>query len=158
MGVMRTISDYFKQFAGEVSGNPALYEEGRRGAGESAREEGGQAVPMEPRIVALTPDAGSQEARREESIRADAGSIAAGVFYHRRPPQFAFTSGEQQLLEVALEGFVDEEAAKSLFVSVPAIKRRWANIFERVAAVKPDLCPPNTDSIRGVQKRQRVLA
>lgn len=72
MGVMRRISDYFKQFAGEVSGNPALYEEGRRGAGEGHRNEDGQAVPMEPRIVPGTRSIVSEGAGREEAMHADA--------------------------------------------------------------------------------------
>ncbi|UDF28674.1 UNVERIFIED_ORG: hypothetical protein LHK14_14265 [Roseateles sp. XES5] len=72
MGVMRRISDYFKQFAGEVSGNPALYEEGRRGAGEGHRDEDGQAVPMEPRIVPGIDSIVSEVAGREEAMHADA--------------------------------------------------------------------------------------
>jgi len=91
-----------------------------------------------------------------ESMREDPLSIAAGLFHHRQQPQIAFTPSEQELLEVALEGADDAAAAKSLFVSVAAIKRRWAGIFERVAAIRPDLCPP-ADGARGIQKRQRVL-
>ena len=91
-----------------------------------------------------------------ESMREDPHSIAAGLFHHHQQPQIAFTPSEQELLEVALEGADDAAAAKSLFVSVAAIKRRWAGIFERVAAIRPDLCPP-ADGARGIQKRQRVL-
>ena len=93
-----------------------------------------------------------------ECMRADPHSIAAGLFQHRSHPQFGFTRGEQELLEVALEGMEDVAASKSLFVSVSAIKRRWANIFERVTAIRPDLCPSDGDGTRGIQKRQRVLA
>jgi hypothetical protein len=45
-----------------------------------------------------------------------------------------------------------------LFVTVPAIKRRWASLVARVAAMRPDLCPPDADGTSGIQKRQRVLA
>jgi hypothetical protein len=93
-----------------------------------------------------------------ESMRADPHSIAAGLFQHRHQPQFGFTRGEQELLEVALEGMEDAAASESLFVSVAAIKRRWANIFDRVTAIRPDLCPSDGDGTRGIQKRQRVLA
>jgi hypothetical protein len=93
-----------------------------------------------------------------ESMRADPHSIAAGLFQHRSRPQFGFTRGEQELLEVALGGMEDAGASESLFVSVAAIKRRWANIFERVTAIRPDLCPSDGDGTRGIQKRQRVLA
>ncbi len=93
-----------------------------------------------------------------ESMRDDPHSVAAGLFHHHQQPQFAFTRIEQELLEVALEGDDDVSASKSLFVTVPAIKRRWASIFARVAAIRPDLCPLDADGTRGIQKRQRVLA
>lgn len=92
-----------------------------------------------------------------ESMRTDPHSVAAGLFHHHLQPQFAFARGEQQLLEAALEGADDAAASKSLFVTLPAIKRRWANIFERVAAIRPDLCPPDGNGTRGTQKRQRIL-
>jgi len=84
--------------------------------------------------------------------------VGSGLFHHRPRPHFAFTLGEQQLLELALEGCDDESVAKSLFVTVPAIKRRWENIFRRVAAIRPDLSPLDGDGRRGIQKRQRVVA
>ena len=93
-----------------------------------------------------------------DSMREDPHSVAAGLFQHHSEPQFRFTRVEQELLEAALEGVDDTSAAKTLFVSVPAIKRRWAGIFERVAAIRPDLCPSDGDGTRGIQKRQRVLA
>lgn len=93
-----------------------------------------------------------------ESIQDDAGSIAAELFRRRRRPQFAFTQGEQQLLEAALDGLDDAEASKSLFVSLPAIKRRWATIIQRVSATRPDLCPPALGALRGPHKRHRILA
>jgi hypothetical protein len=92
-----------------------------------------------------------------ESMRDDPHSIAAELFQHHLRPQFTFTRVEQELLEMALEGVDDALASKSLCISVPAIKHRWANIFDRVAAVRPDLCPFNGDGTRGIQKRQRVL-
>ena len=73
MGVMRRISDYFKQFAGEVSGNPALYEEGRPGAANDGyREEDEQAVPVAPPAVTGAGSVISAETGREKVIHADA--------------------------------------------------------------------------------------
>lgn len=92
-----------------------------------------------------------------ESMRGDPGSVAAGLFLHHRDPQFGFTREEQELLDLAMEGMDDPAAAKALFVTLPAIKRRWQNIFHRVAALMPDLCPPDGDGTRGIQKRQRIL-
>jgi len=42
-----------------------------------------------------------------ESMRADPHSVAAVLFQHHLEPRFAFTTGEQQLLEAALEGTDD---------------------------------------------------
>jgi hypothetical protein len=92
-----------------------------------------------------------------ETMRNDPHSVAANLFHHHRDPQFAFTPGEQQLLEAALEGADDVSASRTLFVSVPAIKHRWQRIFERVGATRPELCPPDGDGTRGIQKRQRIL-
>jgi hypothetical protein len=93
-----------------------------------------------------------------DTMRKDPHSIAAEIFHHGPPPQIGFTLGEQELLEVALQGVDDAEASKALFVTVPAIKRRWAGIFARASDARPDVCPPDAGSTRGVQKRQRVLA
>lgn len=106
------------------------------------------------------PDRGLAVATHE-SIRTDPHSIAAALFQLHNRPKFPFTCLEQQLLETALEGADDPAAAKALFVTVPAIKRRWARIFERVAAVMPELCPADmdgTNGTRGARKRQRILA
>lgn len=91
-----------------------------------------------------------------ETMRADPASVAAELFNHR-DPQFGFTREEQELLEAALEGMDDASASRALFVTLPAIKRRWQNIFHRAAALMPDLCPPDGDGTRGIQKRQRIL-
>lgn len=93
-----------------------------------------------------------------DTIRSDPHSIAAELFQHQLAPQFAFTRGQQELLELALEGNDDATAAKSLFVTRPAIKRRWESIFERVGLLQPDLCPLDGEGTRGLQKRQRILA
>ena len=93
-----------------------------------------------------------------ESMGKDPHSVGSGLFNHRPQPQFAFALGEQELLELALEGSDDASAAKSLFVTAAAIKRRWENIFRRVAAIRPDLSPFDGEGRRGIQKRQRVIA
>jgi DNA-binding CsgD family transcriptional regulator len=93
-----------------------------------------------------------------DSMRDDPHSIAAGLFQHHAPPQFGFTQREQELLELALEGADDPSIARSLYLTLPAIKRRWSSIFECVSSLRPDLCPIDGEGTRGVQKRQRILA
>lgn len=92
-----------------------------------------------------------------ESSRVNQYSIASAQYQNHIPPQFGFTQGEQQLLEAALDAVDDKEAASTLFVTMPAIKRRWMKIFERVAAIMPELCPEDGNGTRGIQKRQRIL-
>ena len=99
-------------------------------------------------LVAVTPD----------SIRDDPHSVVAGLFHHHVQPRIPFTPREQEMLELAIEGGDDISLAKRLFVTLPAIKRRWSNIFERVSTIEPDICPPDGDGTRGVQKRQRILS
>ena len=91
-----------------------------------------------------------------ESLSADPASIGNGLFQHRRPV-FGFTAGEQKLLERALEGGNDHELAQQLGRTVPAIKQRWAHIFERVARIAPELCPIGAGDKRGPQKRNQIL-
>ena len=93
-----------------------------------------------------------------DSMREHPHSVAAGLFQRHISPQFGFTQREQELLELALEGADDLCIAKSLFVTLPAVKRRWSSIFECVSSLRPDLCPIDGDGTRGVQKRQRILA
>jgi hypothetical protein len=92
-----------------------------------------------------------------ETMRDDPHSVAAGLFQHHVPPRFGFTSTEQELLELALDGADDEAIAKASSVTLPAIKRRWSAVFERVGSSQPDLCPLDGEGTRGTQKRQRIL-
>lgn len=92
-----------------------------------------------------------------ESIRAHPGSAVAALFHRFSEPRLGLTRSEQELLEVALDGMDDRTASKALFVSLPAIKRRWQSIFDHVSSVSPELCPSDGNGTRGTQKRQRIL-
>lgn len=70
MGLMHKISAYFKQFAGEVSGDQALHDAGRREAGY--REENEQAVPVMPPTMRGAGGVVSAETGRRTVIEADA--------------------------------------------------------------------------------------
>jgi hypothetical protein len=94
-----------------------------------------------------------------ETMRSDPHSVAAPLFQHHVPPQLGLTRVDQEFLEMALNGSDDESLAKASFVTLPAIKRRWSAIFQRVGAIRPDLCPLDGESgARGTQKRQRILS
>jgi hypothetical protein len=73
MSLMQTISGYFKQFAGEVSGNQAMHDQGRREAAHAGyQEKDEQAVPVEPRSVPGAERVVSAETGREKVIHAEA--------------------------------------------------------------------------------------
>src|SRR5579883_3220206 len=60
------------------------------------------------------------------------GSNIAPIFLYT-PPRFHFTSGEQELLRLALLDKTDEEMASALHISESAVQKRWQAIFERAA-------------------------
>ncbi len=70
MGVMNKISGYFKQFAGEVSGDQAMHDAGRREVGYEEKDE--QVLPVEPRTVPGAKGVVSAQTGRKEIIEADA--------------------------------------------------------------------------------------
>lgn len=93
-----------------------------------------------------------------EEASASPGAYIARMFPFQRP-QFYFTHGEQQLLQRALWGDTDEEAAIALCIAVPTVKTRWRAIYERVGVRTPGLLPAGDASrvARGGEKRRLLL-
>jgi hypothetical protein len=69
-------------------------------------------------------------------------------------PRFAFSMGEQSLLERALLDDSDDVAAKELHVSGEAIKKRWRSIYAKMEAVDPNVLLPASS---GSARRKAVL-
>ena len=72
---------------------------------------------------------------REDAL-ANPYSRFSGYFFPPAP-RFAFSKGEQSLLEYALLNDSDDVAAKELHVSGEAIKKRWRSIYAKIDAVDP---------------------
>jgi len=72
MGMIDKISGYFKQLAGEVAGDQALHDRGRREAEGVYREQDDQVVPVAPRVMPGADSVVSAETGREKIIHADA--------------------------------------------------------------------------------------
>lgn len=72
MGMMDKISGYFKQLAGEVTGNQVLHDEGRRETDGGYREEDEQVVPVARQMVPGAESVVSAETGRTKTIHADA--------------------------------------------------------------------------------------
>src|SRR5260370_21806248 len=85
-----------------------------------------------------------------------------GSLFVYQPPRFGFRPSEQRLLLAALEGGTDEELADKLDISLSAVKKTWRSIYERVGAhspgLIPDKVPEGSNSERGKEKKQRLLA
>lgn len=81
---------------------------------------------------------------------------------HNREPILGLRNCDQELLEAALRGATDVELSEELGLKLPALKKRWASVFNRVAVAKPDLLPGLDDNLdhrtRGRQKKHRLLA
>lgn len=122
----------------------------RRDWTEYWRERGGaRDDDRRPYLVGLT---------REEAV-AEHGTHGSYLFLHVAP-RFGFTERQQELLRAALAGETDEELARTLHLSVPAVKKRWVAVYEQVSAAAPGwLEKPGTasGSSRGAEKRRRLL-
>jgi hypothetical protein len=92
------------------------------------------------------------------TFSADPSSVGAPIFLGSTVPRFALSRGEKALLKGAINGMDDSEMAASLKRTPAALKRRWNQIFQKVTAVDPDLCPDQMGSVRGPQKRHRILS
>jgi hypothetical protein len=84
------------------------------------------------------------------------------MLFHKKTPELRLGHGDQQFLEIALEGLTDDELAVKLGVSSSSVKKRWLSLFESVAAIHPEIFPDAEDSpnrtVRGRQKRHLLLA
>ena len=100
---------------------------------------------------------------REETLL-HPGLHVARLFVYT-PPRFYFKPREQSLLRHALLDKTDEEMAVALDVTVAAIKKRWAGIYDRVADIAPALFPDLPEAgparrgqeKRGQEKRRHLM-
>jgi hypothetical protein len=86
------------------------------------------------------------------------GSRFLPLFLYTRP-RFGFRPGEQRLLNQALRGGTNEEAAQALYISLSAVKKCWETIYTRVAVIAPDLLAMGSvpEPKRGAEKKDRLL-
>lgn len=92
-----------------------------------------------------------------EGFRDNPDSVAARPFIDRTPPILDFSPSQKRLLVAALRGAENAELAAHLRRTPAAIKRTWAGIFEQCEQHLPELLPASDGSIRGQQKRHKVM-
>jgi len=94
-------------------------------------------------------------------VQALAGSVLAPLF-KKNVPKLNLRPNDKELLLVALDGCTDEVIAKRLNITVPAVKRRWEDIYGRISSNPIDLEFPSEtqrrNGRRGAQKRHLLLA
>jgi hypothetical protein len=97
---------------------------------------------------------------RNEAI-AKPGTVP-GLLFHYQPPQLGFTASQRRVLAEAAHHKTDAEIATVLRVSVSAVKKTWAAIFDQAREVLGDTENGNerdhAPSRRGTQKRHKLLA
>jgi hypothetical protein len=95
-----------------------------------------------------------------EEAKALPGTIAAHIFRYT-PPRLFFRPAEQDLLLHALIGERDDELADGFCISPNTVKKRWQDIYARVADAAPELLRGETISGstagRGAEKRRYLL-
>jgi hypothetical protein len=80
----------------------------------------------------------------------------AGVFQYR-PPKLELSATHREILRPALENKTDEEIAELACVSLSAVKKRWAAIYDHVSARGVALGEPGCEGKRGAERRRLLL-
>jgi DNA-binding CsgD family transcriptional regulator len=99
---------------------------------------------------------------REEAL-CSTGTYAS-MFFAYTPPRFRFSRPEQAMLQLAVTGMLDVDIARELNLSSATIKKRWENIYDRVADVHPHFFSEAPADVagqefakRGREKRRHVI-
>jgi hypothetical protein len=97
--------------------------------------------------------------------RADATTLQGTVLellFHYQPPRLCFTLSQRRLLAQAVLHKTDTEIAAELDVSVSAVKKTWAAVFDHAGPLLGefgDVVERRTGvATRGLQKRHKLLA
>ena len=86
------------------------------------------------------------------------GDFGAQRFFSYDPPILGFSAAQRAILLLARQGYTDQEIATSLSKTTDSVKKRWAGIYTRFAAVFPGRLPEGRDGSRGTEKRRTLLA
>jgi hypothetical protein len=89
---------------------------------------------------------------REEALANPYARFSSYFFPPR--PRFAFSFGEQRLLEYALLDVADESTAEELHLSEDAIKKRWRSIYAKIETADTKLL---SDVTSATGRRRSVL-
>ena len=85
-----------------------------------------------------------------------------GLLFQYQPPRLGFSASQRRVLAEAVQHKTDAEIASELQVSVSAVKKTWAAIFEQASDVLGELGTPierhGAAATRGLQKRHKLLA
>ena len=110
-----------------------------------------KAISSKPHFIGITRDLALSRA----------GSWIGSIFMYQAP-ELNFRPSEQRLLLAALRGGTDEELSDELGISISAVKKTWAMIYERSSGHLPGFSAirrgsSNRARERGREKKQRLL-
>jgi hypothetical protein len=80
----------------------------------------------------------------------------ASLFQYR-PPRLELSASFKELLRPAMEGMTDEELADRLCLSLSAVKKRWAAIYDHVSMKGIHAGLPACEGKRGPERRRLLL-
>lgn len=80
----------------------------------------------------------------------------ASLFQYR-PPRLDLSASYKELLRPALEGMTDEELSDRLCLSLSAVKKRWAAVYDHVSLKGIHAGLPACEGKRGPERRRLLL-
>lgn len=94
----------------------------------------------------------------EAETRQCPGTAFSAVF-PLHVPRYFFSLAEQELLQWALFGEMDQNLAAELGVSLAAIKKRWIGVYTKISMITPDFLEDSREPTdqRGAEKRRTLL-
>ena len=94
-----------------------------------------------------------------EDFRKRPAGTPVGKMFMFREPVLDLSDKQKAVLDLALEGYNDNDIARLLAITGNAVRMRWRGIYEKMQAVLPDifLDDDEGDAARGYEKRRQAL-
>ena len=95
-----------------------------------------------------------------EDFRKRPAGTPVGRLFMFREPMLELSDGQKAVLDLALEGYSDNDIARILSISGNAVRMRWRGIYEKMQAVLPGVFRGNDaeeETARGYEKRRQAL-
>ena len=95
-----------------------------------------------------------------EDFRNKPAGTPVGKMFLFREPVLDLSDGQKAVLELALEGYNDNDIARFLSITGNAVRMRWRGIYEKMQAVLPGIFREDgaeDETARGYEKRRQAV-